>query len=278
MENPEVTAARSRAPFRMPSQPSPRFVDTDSSPSSSASSTGNDSSTSTRNGHCLLRQFQGGDRLFPADRRKRVQELLERVAGLKVIEEAIHRHPSAHEDQSSAHDFGIAVDYLFRAHGVILPATYLPRRLEPSLRRLTSSAFTGAASDAKIERFYRKRGSLAASGATPGWAASVGVSAAWGQDKFPVTFRRSAPLEDPLKQCPNPSFRICWSGGIFHLGLRMLLGAHRDQSRQARSFDRPSCSRSAAPTHRPFQVMVAAGETVRHAYATLRALSHGLYR
>src|SRR5205085_11644042 len=49
-----------------------------------------------------------GDDLLPVDRGKALEEIVDRVPGLKVVEEGLDRHSGSTEHGSSAHHGGIA--------------------------------------------------------------------------------------------------------------------------------------------------------------------------
>lgn len=93
--------------------------------SSSASSTGSDSSTRTRTlGQKLASEFQGSHCLLSTHRRERTKKVLERIPGLEVVDEVLDRHAGSHEDGHSTHDLGVAVHDLGRAHVDDLPCRF----------------------------------------------------------------------------------------------------------------------------------------------------------
>ena len=64
-------------------------------------------------------KFERCDRLLAADSGKVQQEIVEPVAGLKVVDERLHRHPSANEHGRAAQDLGVDVNNRrHRCHGI----------------------------------------------------------------------------------------------------------------------------------------------------------------
>src|SRR3954471_17355338 len=106
---PASTAARSKTPFRRPSQRCARTVLTSWPMSSAANAMGSDSSINMRTANRLFRELQCRNGLLAAHRRKFLEELIQRIAGFEIVKEVVEGNPRADEYQFAAHDLGIAV-------------------------------------------------------------------------------------------------------------------------------------------------------------------------
>src|ERR1051325_2028821 len=102
---PRSTAARSRTPFRRPLSFSRRAIEHSNSGKKGSICYGMDWSMSSRNGRYRLScNLKGCNGLISRDRRKGLEELLDRVASLQVVEQALGRHTCANENRRSTHD------------------------------------------------------------------------------------------------------------------------------------------------------------------------------
>jgi hypothetical protein len=81
-----------------------------------------DSSMSSRNGRYRLScDFQRRNGLFMGDGWESVEELFQRIAGLQIVEEALNRNTSTHEDRRTAHDLRVCMnDFMRVVHAAIL--------------------------------------------------------------------------------------------------------------------------------------------------------------
>jgi len=108
-----LDAARTRTTAKGSAQPRPTTVSTSWPWSSGARSTGRCSSRRTRTGQERVAcEVERGDGLVSPHGRELPEELVERVAALKVVEEGLDRHPGADEDRSATQDVGVAVQDL----------------------------------------------------------------------------------------------------------------------------------------------------------------------
>src|SRR5918995_1094633 len=73
-------------------------------------------SSSNKRIHRFRRHLQVGDGLLAGDTRKTFQEILQRVPGGEVLDQDLHRHPSALEHQRPIHHLGVPGNYLFLSH------------------------------------------------------------------------------------------------------------------------------------------------------------------
>ena len=58
----------------------------------------------------LADKFKRRERLLPSHRRKRLQEIVERISDFKIVEEVLHRNASAYKDGHAALDVRIAMN------------------------------------------------------------------------------------------------------------------------------------------------------------------------
>ena len=73
----------------------------------------------------VFRLFEKTDDLCPADRREAVEKIVNGFSSLQIVEQGLHRHPSAGKHQGTAHHVGVAKDNrLF--HAVRLPPSRRP--------------------------------------------------------------------------------------------------------------------------------------------------------
>src|SRR4051794_16057937 len=108
----------SSSPFSIPCQRISPTVLTEWSERVCFSGRGTHSSSSTRMGdQHRLRQLENGYGLLAADRRKMIQERIERLSALEVVEKRLHRHPGPYEDGSASEDLGIGMDDGLLTHG-----------------------------------------------------------------------------------------------------------------------------------------------------------------
>jgi hypothetical protein len=69
-----------------------------------------------RFGH-FSRQLEGCNGLFAGDRRKVVEEVVERIPGFEIVVKCLHRHSRADENGNAAHNLRVAMnDRLFARH------------------------------------------------------------------------------------------------------------------------------------------------------------------
>src|SRR5881296_4740896 len=115
-------AARSSAPFRRPSQPSARTVETLRSASSCSKRRLTDSSIRIRKAHHRFsRDRQHCDRLLTAHRRKVVEKIIKRIAGREIVEEIFDGDARPYKYELAAHDLRIAVNHFAGHHAPRIP-------------------------------------------------------------------------------------------------------------------------------------------------------------
>src|SRR5262249_33114729 len=105
---PAAWAIRSNAPFFVRDQPLCCTVNAWCPGSSRRSRFGSDSSMRTsKREQSLFCDFERRHSLLAGYRRKVLQELLQRISGFEIVNEVLHRDPSAREDGGSALNFRI---------------------------------------------------------------------------------------------------------------------------------------------------------------------------
>jgi hypothetical protein len=62
--------------------------------------------------HSLPADLESSDRLFSRHRRELMEKLIQRVACLQIVEQVSDRHTGPYEHGLTAHDLGIAVNYV----------------------------------------------------------------------------------------------------------------------------------------------------------------------
>jgi hypothetical protein len=78
----------------------------------------------------ILRLFQKGNDLYPSDRRKALQKLIDGLAGFDVVEQRLHGDTRPAKHGSPAHDLGItATDCLLHVEMILPISPDLQRRL-----------------------------------------------------------------------------------------------------------------------------------------------------
>src|SRR5262245_19264473 len=105
-------ATRSNSPFFSPVQPCSWVVRTSCSANSDFSLRGRHSSRRTRIGEQgLLGLLESRHGLLSGHTWEVVEKLVERIAGLEVVEQGLERHPGAHENGRATQDVGVAVHH-----------------------------------------------------------------------------------------------------------------------------------------------------------------------
>jgi hypothetical protein len=95
------------SPFVMPLHPSDLTVVAEAFGTSAASSAGRFSSRRTRTGqYGLFCKFKGCNSLRTGDRRELPEKLIERLAPLQIVKQALGGDASADEDRGAAEDLG----------------------------------------------------------------------------------------------------------------------------------------------------------------------------
>src|SRR5436309_9146265 len=114
---PARTARWISSPFLRLDQPRSRTVRTNGRPSSSANSTGSDSSTRMR---CVCEELTGhlesGNGLISGYRREGVKEVLDGVPRFEVVNESSDWNSGAHEHRGASEYLGVAVHYFVGSH------------------------------------------------------------------------------------------------------------------------------------------------------------------
>src|SRR5207245_9836080 len=115
-------AAGSSAPFRRPSQPSARTVETLRSASHCSKRRLTDSSIRIRKAHHRFsRDRQDCDRLLTAHRRKVVEKIIKRIAGREIVEEIFDGAARPYKYELAAHDLRNAVSHTVARHAPTIP-------------------------------------------------------------------------------------------------------------------------------------------------------------
>src|SRR5690242_8509706 len=100
------------SPFFRPDQPNSRTTCTSWPLISLLSSSGSDSSSSSRIGRQrVARKFQCSDRLLAGHGGEGLEEILKRLPRFQIVEQVLNRHARARKDGRSALDLRISVNH-----------------------------------------------------------------------------------------------------------------------------------------------------------------------
>src|SRR2546430_3128953 len=115
---PSASISLRSSALRLLDHPRSRTVLTSCPASSRLSGRGTHSSSRSRTSFChLTPELQCRNRLVASDTGEVVQKLVQGIACFEIVVERLDRHPSAHEDWSSAEDVGVTVNHTLLSHG-----------------------------------------------------------------------------------------------------------------------------------------------------------------
>lgn len=97
--------------------------------------------TSGRLQQPLARFLQDGNHLVPPHAGEPLEEIVNRIAGLQVVEEALHRHPRADEHRRAPEDVRVRMNDRFQFHAQRLPRFPAPIKADERLRPLQRRRF-----------------------------------------------------------------------------------------------------------------------------------------